>query len=389
MALFKTTNGNLALFASMLLMVIFGSVHAFSVFLLPMETHFQTSRSAISMIYSLALISLTIAVFLGHRFYGLIKPSTFVIACCLLASFGVLITAFTNHILIAYIGYGVMFGFANGLAYGFCLNISAQSNDNRKGLAIGMVTASYALGPILAPWPLTKATEVFGLNGSLISFALVILIVMPIAASLFHKCDIRLKLNNADNTNKSSDPLNKNKTHLIKAFWLSYGLAVTAGLMTIGHATGIAEKGGVRLQLVVIAPITIAVFNMLGSLLGGWMVDHFKPRISLCTLPLISALSLLALSQFLNGESILIGLAFVGFAYGAIIAAYPAVISALFGAIDSIRIYGLVFTAWGAAGFFGPWVAGIFYDNWGNYNIALVIAAFAGILSATVAFFAI
>ena len=79
----------------------------------------------------------------------------------------------------------------------------------------------------------------------------------------------------------------------------------------------------------------------------------------------------------------------MGFSYGAIIAAYPAVISTLFGAIDAIRIYGIIFTAWGAAGFFEPWLAGSFYDSLGNYKIALIIAAIAGVLWATVAFFAI
>ena len=99
-------------------------------------------------------------------------------------------------------------------------------------------------------------------------------------------------------------------------------------------------------------------------------------------------LSLFALSQFLTGQNTLWGLALVGFAYGAIIAAYPAVISTLFGAVNSIQVYGLVFTAWGAAGFLGPWLAGLFYDANGDYRLALLLAAIAGVLSATVAFIA-
>ena len=200
---------------------------------------------------------------------------------------------------------------------------------------------------------------------------------------------MRLHLSNAEVV---ENQLNQNTSHsmrLIILLWLSYGLAVTAGLMSIGHATGIAEKGGLKPELIVVAPIIIALLNMVGSLLGGWMVDHFKPRLSLCTLPILSAISLLALSQFLSGQSTLLGLAVVGFAYGAIIAAYPAVISGLFGAIDSIRIYGLIFTAWGAAGFVGPWLAGLFYDIQGDYSIALLLASIAGVLSATVAFIAL
>ena len=392
----RSKNANAVLFASMLLMIVFGSVHAFSVFLLPMESHFQASRSAVSLIYSLSLVTLTFSVFLGHRIYGLVRPSYFVLSFCLLAFLGVILTALATKLSLAYLGFGLIFGFANGLAYGFALHICAQTNEKNKGLAIGLVTASYALGPVLAPWPLTRIIETFGLTGGLMSYAITILLVMPIAVFAFHLSGVRLHLNKIEQPKQPSQkdensPRSQKKQtkKQMKMLWISYGLAVTAGLMTIGHATGIATTGGISLTLIVIAPIIIALFNMVGSLLGGWMADHFNARTILCALPLLSAVSMLALSQFLSNNSILVGLALVGFTYGAIIAAYPAVISTLFGAINAIRIYGIIFTAWGAAGFLGPWLAGSFYDNLGDYKIALIIAALAGVLSATVAFFAI
>ena len=376
-------SGKLVLFASMLLMMVFGSIHVFSIFLVPMEEQFKASRSAVSLIYSLSLVTLTISVFFGHKLYSLMRPALFVMATCLLAIFGLSITAFSNNLLLAYLGFGVLFGFANGLGYGYTLHMCAQSNKKRPGLAIGLVTASYALGPVLMPWPLSYAIQQFGLTDALIAFAALIFLIMPIAAFAFHLSGSRLQLEAPDKlaSNKNNSP------NLVRMLWLSYGLAVTAGLMTLGHATAIAKAGGVSNQLIVIAPIIIAFFNICGSLLGGLMVDRFSVKTSLIGLPLLSAISLFALSQFLTGQSILIGLAAVGFTYGAIIAAYPAVIAVLFGSLNSIKIYGLVFTAWGAAGFFGPWFAGILYDNSGNYKLALLIAAIAGLLSAIVAYF--
>ena len=376
-------------------MMVFGSVHAFSVFLLPMETHYQASRSSVSLIYSLALVSLTLAVFLGHRLYGLVRPNIFVLVYCSLAVLGLLIAALSKYLIVTYLGFGVIFGFANGLAYGFSLHICAQTNPNNKGLVIGLITASYALGPILAPWPLSKLIESFGVSGGLVGFALAVLVIMPMTAFVYQISGARIILVNDDVDNIDrihSEIAIEKKTkskQLILLLWISYGLAVTAGLMSIGHATGIAEQGGVMTNLIIIAPIVIAVFNMIGSFLGGWMIDHFQPRACLCILPIVSAMSLFALSFLLADQSILIGLAIVGFIYGAIIAAYPAVIAALFGKVDSIRIYGLIFTAWGVAGFLGPWLAGIFYDSHGHYSFALLIAAIAGIMSAITAYCAL
>ena len=63
----------LTLPASMLVTFVLGSVHAFSVFIVPLETRLQLPRSEISLIYSFALVALTLAVLFGYRIYGLLS----------------------------------------------------------------------------------------------------------------------------------------------------------------------------------------------------------------------------------------------------------------------------------------------------------------------------
>ena len=50
--------------------VALGSVHAFSVFLAPLEAAFGVSRASVSMIYSTALVALTASVLFGPVIYG-------------------------------------------------------------------------------------------------------------------------------------------------------------------------------------------------------------------------------------------------------------------------------------------------------------------------------
>ncbi|MGB0847603.1 MAG: MFS transporter [Thiolinea sp.] len=374
-------NGFLILLASMLLMVVLGSVHAFSVFLEPLETQFQASRSAVSLTYSFALMTLTTMVLFGHRLYGLLRPAMFMVLVCLLAAAGAGLAAIADRLSLVWLGYSLLFGAANGLGYGYALQISAQANPQYKGFAMGLVTASYALGAALAPWPLSAALTAFGFSGAMYTLALALLVVLPLIAGAFVISRASLALpENGEQHNTSYSRL------LVLQLWLAYGLAVTAGLMAIGHATGIAQKGGVDPAWILIAPVVLAIFNMAGSLLGGWMSDRFSARLILTLLPLLSALSLLLLSQWLSGEAVLAGIAVTGFAYGAIIAVYPAVVSALFGAVAGIRVYGRIFIAWGLAGLSGPWLAGVFYDRYADYSIALLVAACAGLLSALIAF---
>ena len=366
-------------------MIVLGSVHAFSVFLEPLETRFQSSRSSISLTYSFALMTLTAIVLFGHRLYGLLKPTVFIGGVCILAAIGAFIAASASQLFVVWIGYSLLFGAANGLGYGYALQISAQANPNHKGLAMGLVTASYALGAVLSPWPLTMALTKFGLAVAMSGLGLAALLIMPIIILAFHKGNARLEL---PELNQASTSGNQNRSTVL-LLWLAYGSAVTAGLMAIGHATGIAQEGGVSSDLILAAPIILAVFNMGGSLLGGWMADRFSTRLVLTTLPLISAISLFALSQIVKGNYVLMGLAATGFIYGAIIAVYPTVINQRFGAIEGIRVYGKVFTAWGFAGLFGPWLAGTLYDQYTDYSIALLVAAATGLLSAGIAFISV
>ena len=367
--------------ASMVLASVLGSVHAFSVFLEPMENYFQTSRSQVSLTYSFALLSLTVGVLLGHRFYSLLRPASFSIAVCGLALIGTLIAASATHIIIVWLGYSLLFGLANGLGYGFALQISAQSNLENKGFVMGLVTASYALGSVLSPWPLAFVLNNFGLMWAMLSLTLALFVIMPVVSGLLYWSRAQLHVSPPDH--KHSPRVNQ---HVIFFFWLAYGLAVMAGLMAIGHATAIADQAGLNGQLILIAPSVLALFSMSGSLLGGWMADRVSFKVTLTVLPLLSALSLALLALFLVDISVLFGLGVTGFAYGAIISIYPAAIATHFGAVEGVRIYGKVFIAWGIAGFVGPWLAGSLYDLNGDYRLALIIASIAGLGSALVVF---
>ena len=365
--------------ASMVLASVLGSVHAFAVFLEPMENYFQTSRSQVSLTYSFALLSLTVGVLLGHRFYSLLRPASFSIAVCGLALIGTLIAASATHIIMVWLGYSLLFGLANGLGYGFALQISAQSNLENKGFVMGLVTASYALGSVLSPWPLAFVLNNFGLMWAMLSLTLALFVIMPVVSGLLYWSRAQLHVSPPDH--KHSPRVNQ---HVIFFFWLAYGLAVMAGLMAIGHATAIAEQAGLNGQLILIAPSVLALFSMSGSLLGGWMADRISFKVTLTVLPLLSALSLALLALFLVDISVLFGLGVTGFAYGAIISIYPAAIATRFGAVEGVRIYGKVFIAWGIAGFVGPWLAGRLYDLNGDYRLALIIGSIAGLGSALV-----
>ncbi|MEM7429286.1 MAG: MFS transporter, partial [Pseudomonadota bacterium] len=175
------------------------------------------------------------------------------------------------------------------------------------------------------------------------------------------------------------------RSALIRHLWLAYGAGVAAGLMIIGHASGILKALDAGERLTVLAPVLVALGNMTGGIAAGWCTDRIGVRAVLTSLPAVSFAALILLLTSPGPLLALAALTLTGFAYGAIIAVYPAAISYLFGPVPGIRAYGRVFTAWGFFGLLLPWLAGYLFDRTGGYDGVLVIAAVISLVSAAAA----
>ena len=154
--------------------------------------------------------------------------------------------------------------------------------------------------------------------------------------------------------------------------------------MVIGHAAEIVRSDRLE-SLVWLAPALIAGFNLLGSLLGGYLADTMSSRTLLRGLAIVAFAALTGLALTAPGPIVFAGLAAIGFCYGAIISIYPSIIAKRYGMTNGPRLYGRVFTAWGAAGLAAPWLAGFLYDVAGNYSTALLAAAALSLASAVIA----
>jgi len=70
-----------------------------------------------------------------------------------------------------------------------------------------------------------------------------------------------------------------------------------------------------------------------------------------------------------------VGVCITGIAYGSLLGIFPALTYDFFGLKNSGVNYGLVFTAFGAAGLIGPLTAGKIVDITGSYDFAYLAAA--------------
>lgn len=362
----STLNWPVVLSGSVLCAVL-GSIHAFSVFLEPMEQAFEISRGNASLTYSIALICLTAAVLFGHHLFDKVRPAMFIALVCLLGALGGIVAGLATSLPMVWLGYCVLFGTANGLGYAFSLQFAAQASPGKEGLAMGIVTASYALGATVAPGLFAATLAIGGFLLSMTALALALLLVAPVSAWWIARSQV---LFHASGNLAPSQMIGPRTLGLL---WIAYGAGVASGLLVIGHAAGIAAVGGL-FQRPWLAPVIVAIFNMVGSSMGGALADRLQLRLLLAAFPLLTTAGLMLLYQLPTAPGIFVGLSLIGFAYGALISIFPAAITKTYGAGPGVAIYGKVFTAWGAAGLFGPWFAGAVFDHHGDYEMAFLVA---------------
>ena len=263
--------GQLTLFAASLMAMALGQVHSFSVFLASAEERFDASRSAVGFSYSLALITLTLAVLWGPRIYG--KWSTIQLSGIAFAGaiVGLLIAGFAPNLIAVWIGYGVIFGVANGIGYGFGLQIAAQANPASKGMAMGTVTAAYALGAVVTSPILGAVVGAHGFTAGMLT-SLVFVAASGVLSLLM------FVMGNAAFVSPDKTAHGEGVSmRVVAGLWLGYGTVVLAGLMVIGHASGILVSRAPD-SVGWVAPILIAIFNLIGSFVMALASDRGRGR---------------------------------------------------------------------------------------------------------------
>ncbi len=366
--------------AGVVLTTMLGSIHAFSVFLDPLETSLGISRARASFVYSGALIFLTLAVLVGHRLYGRYRPALLALIAALGAAIGLVVSGLASNYWLVFVGYSVIFGLANGLGYGFALQFSAQALPHRRGFAMGLVTAFYAFGAASAPVLFSRGLNAFGFRSTMILTAAVFVVLGFVAAVLLTRSAFRFQ--GAPVNVSVGEAGAKVGTATTARLWLGYGAGALSGLMVIGHAAAIIEAVGGSAALAVGATAAMAIGNMVGGLGAGALADRVPIRHLLVGLPALSTAFVLTASAIDRPALLAPLLVGIGLTYGAIIAVYPVAVLTMAGPEQSSALYGRVFTSWGVAGLAGPWLAGRLFDTTGDYSLALMVAAAIGIVSA-------
>jgi MFS transporter, OFA family, oxalate/formate antiporter len=367
------TQGNaLVIAAAVLLMTVLGSLYSWSVFIVPLETGLQVPRAAVSLVFSLATLTFTAGMLVTPLLYPRVSPAGLALGIAALTGLGHLLAASLVYELVL-LGYGGLFGLANGVGYSIAVQSVQQAGGQRRGRWTGIIVACYALGAAVCAPILERLVATVGLAATFIAAGVALGATLALASGMLARSGLR-KLGGGRAAGTAPP-----QPWPFGLLWLAMALGSLAGVFALGHAAGLLatpELGPIWASAAVGA---VTLGNALGRVLGGWSGEGVAPQRHVALLQAGAAAALAAMAVLGKPLLLLLGLLFSGVGYGWMAGAYPMIVARYWGTERMGLIYGRLFTAWGCAAVLGPWIGGLLFDLTGDYGGALGFAAMAAL----------
>ncbi len=367
-------NNILALGASVLMNMVFGSLYAWSVFIPGLEHEYEILRADVSIVFSLAVISFTAGNFFVPFLFGRVPTAVLPLLAAALAGTGLALAGMGAGYQAVIFGFGVLFGLGCGVAYNTGLQSAQYALPDKPGLANGIIISSFATGSILAAYLLSDSIHRTGVGATFWLLGLIVVAAGAAAVILLTLSGVRLPRQDK----AAASPENR---RVLSISWIGFFLGTFAGIMAIGHGAAIVTRFGGPEALAVTGVALLGIGNATGRLFSGWLSDHISVRSVAGLAHLTSAIGLVVVLANPTGEGAVVTLVLAGLAYGMTASVYPSAVSIFMGRAAYGRNFGILLTAWGAAGLAGPFVGGYTFDITSDYRVALEIAAVASVLA--------
>ena len=363
--------------AVVILMSSIGTLYSWSIFVAPIEAEFERSRSVTSIVFAVATTAFTVAMLAGDSITrgGSLRSSAFV--ACLIGAGGLALSAAAGSIWLVLLGFGVLFGFSNGLVYGISLQVAQQATATQRGLLTGIAVSSYMLGSAVGTPFLSASVTHWNYRVTMLILAGYLAVSGALAYLLLRRSPIGSSSSGQLPVAAEMSP----NTRDIVILWTAFLLSSAVGVTTLAHAAPLAASLDGVGQDLALAVVLSALGNGIGRLAGGWLSDRLPARALLCGAPALSGVALAAVIAIPTIDLLLTSLFVVGLGYGCIAGCLPAIVARTYGVRRLASLYGRLFTAWGVAGLVAPYLGGLSFDRDGNYSTAVAAAALAAIVA--------
>ncbi len=369
-----------------------GSLYAWSVFVAPLEKEFGWKRADTSQVFTWAVVVFAIAFIVAGRLQDKLGPFFISLTGCILLTVGFVLSAQTTSLTYLIVAFGILVGIGNGFGYATPIPVMAKWFPDKRGLAVGLAVAGYGggsaiFGPLANLWLIPQ----YGWRTTFVILGAIFFVMTLVGALLLKNPPVGYRppgwtpapASKAAATTYEFRPGEMWRTPTAYFMWIAYALGCAAGLMVISQLIPFAKSAGIPgTALPVIGLVIGAAGNASGRILSGWMSDALG-RLNVLRLMIgISAVAMPVLYLTGGNVAMLYVMVFIVYwCYGTQLSVNGSATSDFWGTKNAGINYGILFTAWGVAGFIGPRIGGVLFDKYKNYQAAFYTAAVLAVVA--------
>jgi len=352
---------------------------------------------------SVTMTVFSVCMFAFGPLYGYLlqrmKISTYVAIGGLLMGLGWALAPFANSLFMLYASYGALCGIGGGMVYLACMDLSAQWFPDRRGLALGLVSAGYSFGAMISTFPIINSLADEGLSTTLITGGVIIGAMIFVAALGMRKRGAEdIVPAAATATHISSRSYTPKEMLTTPAYWLLFlmmTLVATGGMMVIAQMGHFAPAFGITPDVMVwgfaALPLALTVDRFANGLtrpLFGWISDHLGRENTMAFAFALEGLAIYALLAWGHDPVLFVVLtAIVFLGWGEIFSLFPATQADMFGPKHQASNLGFLLMSIAVASVFGGPLAGLIYEATGSWTPVFVIVSCLDLLAAGLALF--
>lgn len=375
--------------SGVVIMLCLGVAYSWGVFLLPIEKDLGWGRAQISLAVSILLLVFSAFMSIGglsEKKYG--PRITATIGGLLVAS-GWIGASFAQTPIWLYFFYGILGGIGTGLGYIPSVSCGIKWFPGKKGLITGIIIFGFGFGAAFISPVITHFINVYGwrttmLSGGVVFGALIISFAQFLKAPL---CELSASPGQEKTEERSYSPKQMVKTSSFKVLFLTYFIAMVAGMMAIGHIVAFALGRGLSAIQGAFALTILSIFNGLGRIITGYLSDIWGGKKTLALLFFMIGGGMFIFFQATHIVAFYLLAGFIGLCFGGFLAVYPPLTADYYGKQNFSINYGLVFIGYGSGCFLGPLLGGWVYDLFDSYQLAFYLSGTLALLGGVIVWF--
>ena len=379
----KVRNRWIVVVGAILIQLALGTIYSWGTLTTFISPYINEAPELTVYIFGVGLLSFAITMIFAGQLQQTQGPKRVAILGGTLIGIGVILSSFMTTFLGLLFTYGILFGSGIGFAYVCPIACAGKWFPDKKGFINGIAVAGFGAGAFIFNFVIKWLAQIS------IPLMFVIIGVLYLAMIIGGA----LTLSNPpegwepvgwDTISKSGEGVESSfeRREVIKLyqFWMLWGtfvLSAISGLLVIGSFASFALSDvtyDIYLINFVLIGSLAALFNGFGRIFWGKLADIISYKKSMIVM--FSVQAILMMSYFYTNSGILVFAFYtcaIFFCFGGNFSLFPTATSDLFGSKNLGANYGILFTAYGIAGFIGAVGVDLFVRAFGSYLLLFIV----------------